>query len=285
LSKLTKTLVILLSISSVVLCGSVVIFVAMTENYKEKAQEYKSQTEALDREMAASDQRFIEKAAQMEELRIKLYDRIQKLTEQVSDLTVAKRFAEGQRDELNAKINSWGNTIAGFEATISTKTDLLESTQKELDKARAELITAKKQLNDLDSSQYEKIVQIDTLKATKRNLLEKISQLEDNIKTPARPRAAKPVRTVTEIPSQARPARSVASSALKGLISEIGQSLVTISLGSADGVGRNMVFHITRGEDFICNVKITNVDVNKSAGIVELEMSSPRVGDTASTKL
>ena len=113
-----------------------------------------------------------------------------------------------------------------------------------------------------------------------------VAQLENQVKSIGSPAAVrKAVRTVTPIPSQARQARAVTSSALKGLVSEVGQSLVTISLGNADGVTRNTVFHITRGEDFICNVKITNVDVNKSAGVVELEMASPRVGDTASTKL
>lgn len=275
-----------MSLSSVVLCGSVVTYVAMTENYKEVAKERADRIRTLESETATSDQRFIEKAAQMEELRTKLYSRIQDLTSQISDLTVAKRFAESERDELKAKISSWSHAITGFEATIATKTDLLSSTQSELDKARAEMISLGKQLNDLDSSQYEKIVQIDTLQATKRHLLEKVTQLENQVKSIGSPAAVrKAVRTVTPIPSQARQARAVTSSALKGLVSEVGQSLVTISLGNADGVTRNTVFHITRGEDFICNVKITNVDVNKSAGVVELEMVSPRVGDTASTKL
>ncbi len=262
------------------------MFVAMTDNYKEIAVERADRIRALESETASSDQRFIEKATQMEELRTKLYGRIQELTSQVSDLTIEKRFAESERDELKTKISNWSSAIAGFEATIATKTDLLSSTQTELDKARVEMITLGKQLNDIDSSQYEKIVQIDTLTATKKHLLEKVAQLENQAKAPGTPGStARYVRTVTQIPGQARQARSVTRSSLKGLVAEVGQSLVTISLGSSDGVTPNTIFHSTRGEDFICNVKITNIDVNKSAGVVELEMTSPRVGDTASTKL
>jgi hypothetical protein len=61
--------------------------------------------------------------------------------------------------------------------------------------------------------------------------------------------------------------------------------MATLSLGTADGVKKDMVFHVTRGDTFVCDIVITSIDVNKCAGVVELKQREPKVGDTASTKL
>ena len=72
---------------------------------------------------------------------------------------------------------------------------------------------------------------------------------------------------------------------INGLISEVHNNMASISLGSADGVKKGMVFHVTRGDEFICDIAITDVDVNTSAGAMELKLQQPRVGDNVSTKL
>ena len=46
-----------------------------------------------------------------------------------------------------------------------------------------------------------------------------------------------------------------------------------------------MKFHVTRGDRFICDLLVTDVDVNKAAAIIELKNASPKIGDTASTEL
>ena len=91
---------------------------------------------------------------------------------------------------------------------------------------------------------------------------------------------------VTPVPGPARPAAAVVVGAdIHGLVSEVSSNMVTLTVGSADGVEKNMRFHITRGDRFLCDVVITHVDVNQSAGVLELVQQMPRVGDTASTKL
>jgi hypothetical protein len=46
-----------------------------------------------------------------------------------------------------------------------------------------------------------------------------------------------------------------------------------------------MKFHVTRGDEFICDVLIVNVDTEKAVGVLELVQQSPKVGDNASTNL
>jgi hypothetical protein len=72
---------------------------------------------------------------------------------------------------------------------------------------------------------------------------------------------------------------------LNGLINEVANNMATISLGSVDGVTENMKFHIVRGDQFISDIIITNVDTNKSAGVLELKLQQPIIGDTVTTRL
>ena len=72
---------------------------------------------------------------------------------------------------------------------------------------------------------------------------------------------------------------------LQGFINAVDpqSNLVTISIGSADGVRQGMVFHVTRGDTFVCNLRITDVDSEISAGTMEIVVSQPRRGDRIST--
>jgi hypothetical protein len=77
------------------------------------------------------------------------------------------------------------------------------------------------------------------------------------------------------------------STALKGLINQVdlNNSLATITIGSADGVQKKMKFHVTRGNLFICDLRIIDVDTDKAVGIMELVQMPPKVGDKVSTSL
>jgi hypothetical protein len=46
-----------------------------------------------------------------------------------------------------------------------------------------------------------------------------------------------------------------------------------------------MKFHVTRGDEFICDILIIEVDTEKSVGVLELVQQLPKVGDNASTNL
>jgi hypothetical protein len=87
------------------------------------------------------------------------------------------------------------------------------------------------------------------------------------------------------------PAASVPSSpglrGLKGLVTAVGDSLITISLGLDDGVRKGTVFYVTRGDEYICDLRITDVEVDTSAGVLELVQpgNMPRIRDNVSTGL
>jgi len=46
-----------------------------------------------------------------------------------------------------------------------------------------------------------------------------------------------------------------------------------------------MKFHVTRGDEFICDIIITEVDTEEAVGVLDLVVQQPRVGDNAATNL
>ncbi|MHC4126368.1 MAG: hypothetical protein ACYSRR_07965, partial [Planctomycetota bacterium] len=66
---------------------------------------------------------------------------------------------------------------------------------------------------------------------------------------------------------------------------DLKNSMAEISLGSADGVKDGMKFHVTRGEEFICDVLIVDIDADKSVGVLDLVQKQPKVGDNVTTSL
>ena len=134
-----------------------------------------------------------------------------------------------------------------------------------------------------------KRVQVDALENERRRLLEEKTALDAQIgrmaksgKAPLRPSR---LRRQPAGVKMAPPATDQIS--LKGKIVEtdLKNNLVTLSIGSADGVKKGMRFHVVRGDTFICDVVITNVDVERSAGTLELVRQQPQVGDVVSTNL
>ena len=186
-----------------------------------------------------------------------------------------------------SRVNSWAGVLTSFEKTIANLEQSLNLTQEQLSNAHVDNIKDRKDLNEITASLYEKIVQMQALEADRRRLLEAKLDLEERISQLLGPEgegiAFEPVTPEHDV---ARPATAFGTGAdLKGLITEVGKSLVSISLGSDDGVKKNMVFQVFRGNEFICQIVVTNVDISKAAGVLELVQDSPRVGDFVTTRL
>ncbi len=287
MSFFTKILIVLLSLFSLWLCASVATYVGTVNNYRVVYEEQKSLSNSLVSENTSLQRRFNEKMAMTKELEAKLNDRIQLLEDEKSKLDVELKNARRTSLEYQGRVNSWAGVLTSFEKTIANMEQSLNLTQEQLNNAHADNIQDRKELNEITASLYEKIVQMQALEADRRRLLEAKLSLEEQINRLSGPDAeAVSFEPVTPQRGLARPAAPVPGGvALQGLITEVGKSLVSISLGSENGVKKNMVLQVFRGNEFICNLVVTNVDTSKSAGVLELVQQNPIVGDYVTTRL
>lgn len=284
MSILTKILAVLLSVFSLLLAGMFVVFVGNANNYKQMYEEQKNLSSVLQADLTIKDEQYniqVNKCVKLEEqLQREIQDSEAAKNQLASDLRKTERLAQ----QYQGQADSWKGVMTGFEQSVRNLQASLSQTQAQLDLARTNGIKDQKELNQITSDLYEKIVQLQSLEAERRRLLEQKKELENRMAVGGF--SAKEIIPVTPQNRMASPATiAPAGTDVKGLVIEVEQNLVTLSVGSADGVKEKMVFHITRGDRFLCDFIVTNVDINRCAGVLDLVQQAPQVGDTASTQL
>ena len=284
MNSLTKVLVVLLSLFSIFLCGTIVIYIGNANNYKQGYEEVKNLNIILQAELTTKDEQYNVQVNKCTELERKLQQELQNIEADKNQMASDLRKAERLALQYQSQADSWKGVMTGFEQSVRNLQASLGQTQGQLDLARSQGIKDQKELNQITADLYEKIVQLQSLEAERRRLLEHKKELE--ARTATNGMATKEIIPVTPLNRTASPATiAPAGTDVKGLVVEVQKNLITLSVGSTDGVKENMVFHITRGDRFLCDVIITNVDINRCAGILDLIQQSPQVGDTASTQL
>jgi len=292
LSTLTKILIVLLTLSSIFLCGIVVTYVANADNYREKYTNIRSNRDSLDKKLKAKTKEANEYIDQKQQLEDKLRSEIATLSAKVGKLEGNLRDVERERASLLAQVQSWTSITKDFYTTNDKQGALLKNTLDELKRIQAEQIKQRKELNETTAELVEKMAIVEQVQAENRRLLEEKTELRarlDSILRPAGEAVAEPV-TVTP---QKKLSRFIGTGpatmqiGLKGLVTDVDMenSLVEISIGSADGVKDGMKFYITRGEEFICDILIYDVEPEKAVGLLDLVSKRPKAGDDVSTNL
>jgi len=290
LSTLTKILIVLLTLSSIFLCGIVVTYVANADNYREKYTNIRSDRDSLDKKLKAKTKEANEYIEGKQQLEDKLRSEIATLSAKVGKLEGNLRDVERERASLLAQVESWTSITKDFYTTNDKQGALLKNTLDELKRIQAEQIKQRKELNETTAELVEKMAIVEQVQAENRRLLEEKTELRarlDSILRPAGEAVAEPVM-VTPERTTVRPARPATMQiGLKGLVTDVDMenSLVEISIGSADGVKEGMKFYITRGQEFICDILIYDVEPEKAVGLLDLVSKQPKAGDDVSTNL
>jgi len=290
LSNLTKTLIVLLTISSIFLCGIVVTYVANADNYRQKYDNLRKDRDALNQAKDSLTKQLNEKIQQKDDIEKSLSNDIASLKSKASDLQTTLSNVEREKAELLERVNSWASITKDFSATTEKQTQTLNAALEEVKQLKAEQIKLSQELDQTSATLVEKTAIIETVASEKKRLIEEKADLESRLDKllQAGGKVAAASSPVTPEKGTALPAQPIGSPiSLKGLVSQVDakNSLATISIGSADGVKEGMKFHVTRGDEFICDILIVNVDTEKAVGVLELVQQPLKVGDNAATNL
>ena len=290
MSRLTQILIILVVVSSLFLCGIVVTYVANADNYRQKYNDLRSDRDSLSRKVKNLTEQVNEEIEQKEQLEDRLSGEIATLSVEIDRLQNDLKNTEREKSTLLQKVNSWASIVEDFSKTNDEQGQLLKNTLDELKEAQAGQIKSHKELNETTAALVEKMAIIETLDAETKRLLEEKTELQNRFDELLRPlgQAVAPAVAVTPTREVARPARpGVRDIELRGLITAVDSknSMAGISIGSADGVKEGMRFHVTRGNEFLCDILIIDVDAEEAVGVLELVQQQPKVGDNVSTNL
>lgn len=291
MSTLTKILIVLLTVSSIFLCGIVVTWVANADSYKQKYDSQIARIGSLTEELGSLKKQLNRKIEEKSAQKAKLGNEIATLKVKSSELLTQLKTVEAEKSLLLQKVNNWTSVVEAFSQTADNKELLLKDTLGELNRLKQQQIQLKKELDETTAFLEEKMVIIASLQKDKRQLLEEKTDLQRKLDRLLLPtgRVALPAAPVTTRRERAKPAAPIQTKDINllGLVTSVDlkNSMAGISIGAADGVMKNMKFHVTRGDEFICDIIITEVDTEEAVGVLDLVVQQPRVGDNAATNL
>ena len=293
MSTLTKVLIVLLTIASIFLCGIVVTYVASAENYKERYDlSQRSQRSAV-----TAKEKIIEEwnAAQekMAEARTKLNADVAALQSQITSLKGEVTDALRERDDARRRREDYETLLAANAKTGELHAQLQKEAQDAQVALEAEQTRLKDHLEDVTKALNEKLAIVMQLEAKLKGLAEEKAALQGKMdqflaqygKITAQ---AVPVTAIREAARVAPPATDID---LKGLLTDVDpkNNIAELSIGAADGVKKNMRFHVTRGDKFVCDFVVLDVEPEKALGWLELlpdkPQDRPKAGDAVSTNL
>lgn len=280
----------MLTVSSIFLCGIVVTYVANADNFKQKYDQIKSSKDSLSRKLAARDKQAEEANTQKKQFEDRLNSDITSIRAKLNGTEAKLKNAEREKASLLQKVNSWASITKDFTKTNDKQGLLLKNTLEDLNRVKAEQIVERKELNETTAVLVEKMAIIETLQAQNNRLLEEKAELENKLDRFLQPIGKTPARFVPVTPERG-PARmakpTVRDIGLKGLVTavDLKNYMASISLGTADGVKIGMKFHVTRGDEFLCDILIIDVDTEQAVGVLELLQQAPKIGDNVSTNL
>jgi hypothetical protein len=280
-------------VASFILCGIVVTYVGTADNYRQKHDQLKVERDSLSAKVKSLNKQVNEKIEQTKELEDKLNSEITALRVEMGELQGQLKDAEREKASLLQKVNSWASIVEDFSQTNDKQGQLLKNTLEELNEVQAAQIKERKQLDETAAALVEKMAIIETLEAENRRLVEERTDLQNRLDEYLLPFGKSAVAAVPVTPEMgaARPAPmlrpAVKDISLEGLVTAVDMknSMASISLGKVDGVKEGMKFHVTRGDEFICDIVIIDVDAEEAVGVLDLIQQQPRISDNVSTNL
>ena len=294
MSTLTKVLIVLLTIASIFLCGIVVTYVANADDYKQQYDNLNNSYQAAKKNEDNAKTQLNNTIEEKDRDTEKLGEQIASLEEQINKLKSDLTTAGIDRDDANRKVNNWAAIVMDFSKTMENYEKLTKDALKERDLKEAELIKQDKELKDTTAALMENMAIVKQLQEGSKRLLEEKTELQNKLdqylrqygKAIAEPM---PVTAIQEAVSLAPPTKDID---LNGSITEVDLKnlLAEISIGTADGVKEGMRFHLTRGDNFICDIVILDVWPEKAVGWIELlqedqPQNQPKIDDKVSTNL
>ena len=290
MSTLTKIFVVLLVVFSIAFTSMTISMVAQMTNWRDMAQKYREHARIADtnlrHEIAAN-------AALLATARDEVRAHLERATELETQVQTARNEAAELRSAL-ARADAEKSTAEAMSRGLLAQLQTVEAGRAEYRKQRDGL---ERRNIDLEGRNIDLDDRVNELTANTTVLLEQKRQYEQQINI-LRVENEKLSQEAHELStgvaleeptgaamSEAVALTPVATRAIRGRVLEVSSNLLTISVGSADGVKKDMVFVIHRDGQYVGDLKISLVEPNQSAGRIVRSTATPTPGDEVTDAL
>ena len=279
---LTKIFIVLVSLLAVMLVPLVVVYAHNENSYKSRLVDAEAKSASSAMALTAAEARSASREAGLQ-------SSIDEYRAQIGTLQQNQAASEAEVRQLqsqvttsnaaNAEINTHIQTIA---SQITAGQQLTESLVGELRELRAMAVTLERQKVELDEALRDVTTQLDVAEQARRALAEELQRVKEE-RAAALSDVSKAIAMGFNPTSDARigvrdgiiPDRSLTATILRVERSST-QVLAEIDAGEKDGVKKDWIMAIANGGEFIANIRIINVDVNRATGVISLEDTKGR---------
>ena len=288
MSTLTKILIVLLTVSSIFLCGIVVTYVGTATNYKKQWEQRRSNINSLTEQKEALEEDVNRLNETISNNATTHSSRIDALTDEIKQLTTERDKYKIDFENAQTRLENNASVVSNNLQTVALNAQMLKEAQTKVADLENTKRTNEANINDLTERIMAQDATLEQNSAEIKRLTELNAQLQNQLdqnmqqvgKTAVMPAA------VTQIPGPAQPVPPVTDLDLEGVISEVkaNDSLASISIGSANGVKQGMVFHVIRSDKYICDIVVFSTDADQASGYFDLVSEDiPRAGDIVKT--
>ncbi|MBN1437370.1 MAG: hypothetical protein JW936_09860 [Sedimentisphaerales bacterium] len=289
MSTLTKVFVLLVSVLALFLCGAVVTLIGNNTNWQQAYENQRDITEAAQVQATAVQMKYSELdavkdrlIAEQRQVNASLVERLVELQADRDEQALARAQAESQIATLVALSESVQQSNQNLHEVEQSLQGALREAYRARTNAEAEVIALNRQLND------ERAL-TEQLESVRRRSQEQIYLLEEE-NAELRQRLQAAAASGVEFRSEAGGGVTMAIDGgtsprvpIRGEITDIGDNLVSISVGSSSGVREGSEFRVLRGGDYVASLVVELVEPQQSAGRLINSQDQVFVGDRVST--
>jgi predicted nucleic acid-binding Zn-ribbon protein len=281
---LTKIFVVLVALLTVAIVPLVAVNATNEASFQKKFKDAQTAQRAAEALLESERSVWLASQQKLESSLRESETRVADLQKQVDAKGAAVRKAEQELAGAKSAQASMAASLEVLAQSGKASTELTDALVAELRTLRERSMDAEKRLVEMQEAYDASQSDLEVADAARRALQEENKRLSDE-KDKAVATVAEYVATVGEL-SRARAgavgdsARVVATKNMAATVINVRRGgeapLAEINAGSRDGVRAGWVFAIGEGSTFVANLRITEVDVNRAVGVIELEDAGAR---------
>jgi hypothetical protein len=281
---LTKIFVVLVALLTVAIVPLVAVNATNESSFKQKFKGAEMKAAAAESMLASERTSWLSQQQKLEADLAAAKAVVADLQKQVETKASAARKAESELAGTKSAAASIASSLEVIAQTDKAKGELNNALVAELSELRTKSLDAETRLKELEIAFDKSKSDLDVADAARRALQEEVKRLSDE-KDRAVATIAEYVASVGEITKARAGAvgdvqRVAATRNLSATIINVRRGetapLAEINAGSREGVKAGWVLTIGDGATFIGNLRITEVDVNRAVGVIELEDPATR---------
>jgi hypothetical protein len=276
---LTKILVVVVSLLVAALVPLAAVSSTNQSVFKKQAADAQAAMKTRDAESAVAKDAYNASLAALQAKSASLEAQLRAATMERDKEVQIRADKEREAERARLEVADLKGQLNAASANDTLQTKLIDAMRQDIESARTQYLAAEKARMELQDSLARMQGDLDSESAARRQLQEQLQRVSDE-----KERALADVQRYAALHGSASPRAGATSDAGLPVVADRSLSatvidvkrepdaiLAEINAGSRDGVKEGWVMTIADGSNFVGNLRIVQVDVNRAVGVVELE--------------